>query len=177
MIDVLINALGFVIVVVIGFLAKQFKVLKKEDGYTLASIIMNITLPCALISNANGITIDGAMIFLIILGIILNLLMIAIAYFGSNGKPGPTRAAYIINCSGYNIGNFVLPFVQVLFPDMGVAYLCMFDVGNSLMDLGGKIAFASSLVNNDQKPLFKNVIKTLFSSIPFAVYIVIFFLL
>ena len=46
MFDVLIKALGFVIVIVIGFLLKQFRILKKEDGYTLATIIMNVTLPC-----------------------------------------------------------------------------------------------------------------------------------
>ena len=154
MFDVLIKALGFVIVIVIGFLLKQFRILKKEDGYTLATIIMNDTLPCALFSNANGITINGAMIVLILMGIILNVLMVAIGYFVSNGKSAPTRAAYMINCSGYNIGNFVLPFVQAFFPGMGVAYLCMFDVGNALMGLGGTFAIASS----------------------FDVYIVIFFL-
>lgn len=42
MFDVLIKALGFVIVIVIGFLLKQFRILKKEDGYTLATIIMNV---------------------------------------------------------------------------------------------------------------------------------------
>lgn len=176
MFDVLIKALGFVIVIVIGFLLKQFRILKKEDGYTLATIIMNVTLPCALFSNANGITINGAMIVLILMGIILNVLMVAIGYFVSNGKSAPTRAAYMINCSGYNIGNFVLPFVQAFFPGMGVAYLCMFDVGNALMGLGGTFAIASSVVSSEQKLSVSNVIKKLFSSIPFDVYIVIFFL-
>ena len=176
MFDVLIKALGFVIVIVIGFLLKQFRILKKEDGYTLATIIMNVTLPCALFSNANGITINGAMIVLILMGIILNVLMVAIGYFVSNGKSAPTRAAYMINCSGYNIGNFVLPFVQAFFPGMGVAYLCMFDVGNALMGLGGTFAIASSVVSSEQKLSVSNVIKKLFSSITFDVYIVIFFL-
>lgn len=176
MFDVLIKALGFIIVIIIGFLLKQFKILKKEDGFTLATIIMNVTLPCALFSNANGIVINGAMIALIIMGIVLNLLMVAVGYFVSKGKPAPTRAAFMINCSGYNIGNFVLPFVQAFFPGMGVAYLCMFDVGNALMGLGGTFAIASSVVSSDQKLTVKSVVKKLFSSIPFDVYIVIFFL-
>lgn len=176
MFDVLIKALGFIIVIVIGFLLKQFKILKKEDGFTLATIIMNVTLPCALFSNANGIVINGAMIVLIIMGIVLNLLMVAIGYLVSKKKPAPTRAAYMINCSGYNIGNFVLPFVQAFFPGMGVAYLCMFDVGNALMGLGGTFAIASSVVSSDQNLTVKSVVKKLFSSIPFDVYIVIFFL-
>ena len=113
MIDVLIKALGFILVIIIGFVLKQFKILKKEDGYILATIIMNVTLPCALFSNANGITINGAMLILIAIGIIVNLIMVAVGYFASNGKPAPTQAAYMINCSGYNIGNFVLPFMYV----------------------------------------------------------------
>ena len=176
MIEVLIKALGFVIVIIIGFTLKQFKILKKEDGYTLATIIMNVTLPCALFSNANGITINSAMIVLIVMGIVLNCLMVAIGYLVSKGKSAPTRAAYMINCSGYNIGNFVLPFVQTFFPGMGVAYLCMFDVGNALMGLGGTFAIASSVVSSEQKLSVSNVVKKLFSSIPFDVYIVIFFL-
>lgn len=176
MFDVLIKAIGFVLVIIIGFSLKQFKILKKEDGYTLATIIMNVTLPCALFSNANGITINGAMIILIIMGIILNLIMIAVGYLVSKGKPLPTRAAFMINCSGYNIGNFSLPFVQAFFPGMGVAYLCMFDVGNALMGLGGTFAIASSIVSTEEKLSPKRVAKKLFSSIPFDVYIVIFFL-
>ena len=176
MVDVLIKALGFVVTIIIGFLLKQFKILKKEDGYALAAIIMNVTLPCALFSSANEITVNGAMIILIIVGFILNLLMLGIGYLVSYGKPVSTRAAYMIICSGYNVGNFVLPFVQAFFPGMGVAYLCMFDVGNSLMGLGGTFAIASSVVNIDQKISVKNIVKKLFSSIPFDVYIVIFFL-
>lgn len=176
MVDVLIKALGFIIVIIIGYLLKHYKILKKEDGYTLATIIMNVTLPCALFSNANGIIINNAMIILIILGVILNLLLVFVGYVVSAGKPASTRAAYMINCSGYNIGNFVLPFVQTFFPGMGVAYLCMFDVGNALMGLGGTFAIASSVVDSDQKLNVKKVLKKLFSSIPFDVYIIIFFL-
>ena len=82
----------------------------------------------------------------------------------------------MINCSGYNIGNFVMPFVQSFFPGMGVAYLCMFDVGNSIMCLGGSYALAGSVASSNQKLTPKTVIKKLFSSIPFDVYLLIFVL-
>ena len=59
---------------------------------------------------------------------------------------------------------------------MGVAYLCMFDVGNSIMCLGGSYAFAGSVASSNQKLTPKTVIKKLFSSIPFDVYLLIFVL-
>lgn len=45
---------------------------------------------------------------------------------------------------------------------MGVAYLCMFDVGNALMGLGGTFAIASSVVSSEQKLSVSNVIKNYF---------------
>ncbi|WRK55626.1 hypothetical protein SD457_13275 [Coprobacillaceae bacterium CR2/5/TPMF4] len=51
----------------------------------------------------------------------------------------------------------------------------MFDVGNALMGLGGTFAIASSVVNKQEKLSVSNVCKKLFSSIPFDVYIIIFF--
>lgn len=174
--DVLIKALGFIIVIIIGFMAKKFKILKKEDGYTLATIIMNITLPCALFTSASGITIDVAMIVMLVLGIATNVLMNAIGYV-SGRKVEPTRrAAYMINCSGYNIGNFTLPFVQSFFPGLGIAYLCMFDIGNAMMCLGGTYALASNVASSQDSLSIKSVVKKLLSSIPFDVYIVIFLL-
>ena len=81
----------------------------------------------------------------------------------------------MINCSGYNIGNFVMPFVQSLFPGMGVAYLCMFDVGNSIMCLGRELCLRRKFkASSNQKLTPKTVIKKLFSSIPFDVYLLIF---
>ena len=46
---------------------------------------MNVTLPCALFSNANGITINGAMIVLILMGIILNNAKKKITIYTSKG--------------------------------------------------------------------------------------------
>ena len=66
-----------------------------------------------------------------------------------------------------------MPFVQSFFPGMGVAYLCMFDVRNSIMCLGGSYALAGSVASSNQKLTPKTVIKKLFSSIPFDVYLLV----
>lgn len=174
--NVLIQAAGFILVICIGFFAKKLKILKKEDGYTIATIIMNITLPCALFTSASGITIDVTMLCMLLLGIVLNLIMIMVGYMAGRKGDKTRQAAYMINCSGYNIGNFTLPFAQSFFPGLGVGYLCMLDVGNAMMCLGGTYALASGVANTKDKISFKSVILKLVSSIPFDVYIMIFFL-
>ena len=86
------------------------------------------------------------------------------------------KGAFMINTSGYNIGNFVLPFVQSFFPGMGVVYLCSFDIGNALMGLGMTYAVADHVASGENHFDIKELFKKLFSSIPFDVYVLIFIL-
>ena len=45
MLDILIKAFGFILIIVIGFLLKSKGICKREHGQFLSTIIMNITLP------------------------------------------------------------------------------------------------------------------------------------
>ena len=171
---IFVKAIGFILVILIAFTLKKLRVLDKRDGQTIATIIMNVTLPCALLCNASGITIDLSMILILFIGLFSNMIMLVVSYLLSRRESALVQGYYMINCSGYNIGNFALPFVQTFFPGMGVAYLCMFDVGNSIMCLGGTYAFAGSVASAGDKLTIKTLLKKLFSSIPFDVYILIF---
>ena len=162
MAEIMIKAAGFVFVIIIAFVLKQVHVLEKRDGLTIATIIMNVTLPCALLTNASGITIDQSMLLLLLIGLTSNIIMLFISYILSKKEDNVLKGYYMINCSGYNIGNFVMPFVQSFFPGMGVAYLCMFDVGNSIMCLGGSYAFAGSLASSNQNYFHQFLLMSIF---------------
>ena len=71
MAEIMIKAAGFVFVIIIAFILKQVHVLEKRDGLTIATIIMNVTLPCALLTNASGVTIDQSMLILLLIGFLL----------------------------------------------------------------------------------------------------------
>ena len=86
MLEVLIKSLTFILIIVIAYCLKQIKVLKKEDANVLATIIMNITLPCALLTSANGIELNGVIIILIVIGILTNVIMIMIGFSLHNMK-------------------------------------------------------------------------------------------
>lgn len=176
MLEVLIKSLTFILIIVIAYSLKQIKVLKKEDANVLATIIMNITLPCALLTSANGIELNGVIIILIVIGILTNVIMIMIGYFATQHEDNCLKASFMINTSGYNIGNFVLPFVQSFFPGLGVVYLCSFDIGNALMGLGITYAAADHVASGENHFSLKELLKKLFSSIPFDVYVLIFLL-
>lgn len=174
--DVLIQSLGFILVIIIGGILKKYKLASKEDGYTLSTIIMNVTLPCALINNASGIIFDSTMIFILCLGLLCNIIMVTIGYLVSFKKEATTRASYMLCCAGYNIGNFILPFCQAFFPGMGVAYICMFDVGNAIMNLGGSFALASAVATKQSGVTIKDIFDKLKTSGPFITYMFIIFI-
>ena len=115
MFDVLIKSLTYILIIAIGFTLKRKKILKKEDANVIATIIMNITFPCALLTSAIGIEISFIILILILIGILSNVIMIFVSDFVTAKENKMLRAAYMLNVSSYNIGNFVLPFVQGFF--------------------------------------------------------------
>ncbi len=176
MIDILIKALGFIFIICIGFFLKQKGICKKEHGQFLSTIIMNITLPCALISSINNLDITPTLLLALVIGFMGNVITNIAGYLITKDNKPIDRAIAMINMSGFNIGTFTLPFVQSFFPASSIAYVCLFDTGNSLMCLGGTFTAASVVVSSKEKPTFHSIMKKLFSSIPFCTYIILFLL-
>jgi hypothetical protein len=176
MIDILIKAFGFILIIFIGFYLKSKGICKREHGQFLSTVIMNITLPCALLSSINNIKITFTLLIALFIGLFANIITNIVGYYISRNDKPMDQALAMINMSGFNIGTFTLPFVQSFFPASALIYVLMFDTGNSLMCLGGTFSLASSVVNEDDKASFYSIIKKLFSSIPFCTYIVLFIL-
>ena len=176
MIDILIKAGGFILIIMLGFALKTKGVCTREHGSFLSTIIMNITLPCSLLSSINNLEITPILLVALACGFLGNVITNLSGYLIQKKESPMTRALSMINSSGYNIGTFTLPFVQSFFPSNLIGYVCLFDTGNALMCLGGTYSAASTVVANEEKQSFKTVAKKLFSSIPFCTYIILFFL-
>lgn len=174
--EVIFKIFTFLIIIILGFIAKKANFLKKEDGYVLGRLILTITLPCALIVNASAMEFNEFSIFLILLGITCNLLTVFISSIITKDKSNISRAVYMINSSGYNIGNFAMPFITVFFPSVIVGYACMFDVGNAIMGLGGVYCIASKYIDGSSKITINSFIKKMFNSIPLVVYFSLIFI-
>ncbi len=80
----------------------------------------------------------------------------------------------MIACSGYDVGNFVLPYVKACFDNTGVIYLTSFNIANTMMSMGLTYAIASSIVYKESHFDIIGFIKKLLSSVCFDVYIFIF---
>ena len=169
---VLIKAGVFILIIVLGYLLKRIGFFKLSDFKVVSKIVLNITLPCAVISNFNKLEMDMTLLFLVIIGIICNFIMIGTGYLVAWRNDNNEKAFNMINFSGYNIGCFAMPYVQNFLGPIGVVATCLFDAGNSLLCTGGTYSMASAVAKTDGKTTVKKFIKNIFSSIPLNTYII-----
>lgn len=173
MVNIISQTLLFFLYIGIGYFFKKIKLLKKEDSQVLATIIMNLTLPCVFFSSANGIEMNANFFIFMLIGLFANILMIVFSFITSHHKDKLLRGTYMIACSGYDVGNFILPFVTVFFSEVGVIYLCSFNIMNTIMAMGVTYALASTYIYHQYHFDLKKFLKELLSSVSFDVYILV----
>ena len=137
----------------------------------LSKITLKITLPAAIISSFAGKEIDFNLLVLGFIGFGGGVIYMLLGYF-LNQKRGKEQQAFeILNMSGYNIGNFTLPFVQSFLGPVGVIATSLFDTGNAAICLGGSYGIAS-MVKDGQKFSIVKVLKTVTKSVAFDCYVI-----
>lgn len=172
MLTILLNAFGLFLIILVGFFIKQLGLVKKADGKVLATIIVTITLPATIVIGMNSMEINQDFLVLASIAIVMNFALVLIGQLLWRKHIFLERALMMYSISGYNIGNFTLPFVQSFFP-LAIPFLFMFDVGNCLMIAGGTQILVARINPNSLKKLSLSVIvKTLLGSLPFLTYLV-----
>ena len=175
MLVVLSKAIAFVLIILIGYLCKRRGVFAPTDYQLVSKIVLNITLPCAVISSFAHFQLDYSLIAAVFLGLCGNLLMLFVALMLTRGDTPATKIFYIFSLAGYNVGCFTLPFAQAFLTPFAVVALCMFDVGNSIMCTGMTYALTASCIGyaDGHKDRFsmKSIAEKLLHSVPFVVYI------
>lgn len=164
--------LAFILMIALGCVMKAKHVLQQEDSRILMKIIINITMPAALISGFRTFSIDISLLFALGIGFGINVLLLAVSWIYSVRKDGDIRALYLLNVPSYNIGNFVLPFIQGFFPSSAVLCLCMFDAGNNPFGAGITYSAACSVTGGNHRLSIRHIVRTLFHSPPFLAYFI-----
>ncbi len=171
MIEILARAGGFVAIILLGYILKRVGVFSQEDFGVLSKIVIRITLPAAIVTNFAGKQIDPAMLSIVGIGLGGGLLCIAAGYLTNLRSSRGWRAFSVLNLSGYNIGNFTLPFVQSFLGPVGVITTSLFDVGNSFICLGGAFGFATMVKDGSRFSILR-ILDALRKSVPFLTYLV-----
>lgn len=175
MLIVLSKALAFVLIILIGYICKRRGVFAPTDYQLVSKIVLNITLPCAVVSSFAHFQLDLSLLAAVALGLSGNCVMLFVALMLTRRETLAAKIFYIFSLAGYNIGCFTLPFAQAFLTPFAVVALCMFDVGNSIMCTGMTYALTASCIGyaDGHKDRFsmKSIAEKLLHSAPFVVYI------
>ncbi len=169
---VITKAVAFVAIIIIGYSLKRVGFFEAKDFYLVSRIVIKITLPAAIISNFSKITMENSLLFVCVIGILCNILTIVAGYLINLRRSKEDKAFAMLNMSGYNVGNFTMPFVQSFLSPVGFAVTSLFDAGNSVMCTGMTYSLAGMVVGEDGKPSIRKMAKKLFSSAPFDTYVI-----
>lgn len=178
MYEILLKAASLISIIALGYVLKRVGFFKREDYHVLAKIVINITLPAAVINAFTHFDKDYRMLLLVIFGFFCTVIPILTAYFLSAKDKKEDRVFKMLNSSGFNIGCFGLPFMQAFFGPTAVIPTCMFDMGNAVIVTGGSYAITSSLLHTDinEKLTVSGFLKKLFAAPPLDAYIIMFIL-
>ena len=171
MAEILMKAGSFIAIIILGYVLRRRGFFKEEDFYVLSRIVLKITLPAAIVTNFTGIDMKPSMLLMSLLGLGGGIILTGMAFLISAGKNGEEKAINIINLTGYNIGNFTMPFAQSFLGPLGVVATSLFDSGNALVCLGGTYSVAVMAKGEKGKFSIMPIIKTLLSSVPFDAYL------
>lgn len=169
--NVLLKAGSCVLIILTGYLLKKGGLFRKEENLTIMKLIQNVTLPAAVITGFSDYERNLSLLNLLLLGLFLNLFMIAAGLAAARNKDKAEKAFYIVNFSGYNIGTFTLPYLQSFLGNQGVVTACLFDSGNAFMCMGITYVIASTVVGGKDDRRASVLLKRLFRSIPFDAYL------
>lgn len=168
MFEILIKAIGYICIIGIAYLLKKKKLVPESSAQVFSSVMLKLTLPCAIIVSMNHQTLELSMLMIIFIGILYNALSLFIGYF--SGYKNHQSLMRMINVSGYNIGCFAMPFMNGFFDTTALIVTSLFDIGNSIMCLGFNFGIASAL-QEQQHFHFQSVFHKVIQSVPIWTYV------
>ncbi|WP_255515968.1 hypothetical protein [Lactococcus sp. dk310] len=80
MTKIILNAVSFLLTILLAFFLKKMGVLKQTDGERVSKIVIFTTLPATIIVSLNAFQITSTVWILMSLGLIFNLLLIFVGY-------------------------------------------------------------------------------------------------
>lgn len=167
---ILVKAAGLALMIFAGYGLKRLGVFRTEDAKVISRIVVHLTLPAALITGFRTFHFDASYLALIVIALVSNFALLGVGLRRTRGGNLATRGLYALNVSSYNIGCFVLPFVQSFLPPEALVGVSMFDAGNCPVNSGVAYAIVSAR-SSGQRVRLGFVLDKLVHSVPFMTYL------
>lgn len=141
--DFFAHMLWFMLFILTGYVARRLGLANERAMGIISFIILDITLPCTVIKGLNGFHLDVSWLALLAVGFVFNLLFLGIGRVAAGKSDLKMRGFTMLNMTGFNIGMFAMPFLQTFCTPAVFGMICLCDVGNAIMTMGGNYALAA----------------------------------
>lgn len=145
----MLKVAAFVAIIVAGHLAGRSRTLGPRPEQCVSKIVFTFTLPCAIVHAFGAAEFTHDLLILVPLGLACALIPYLAVLGLTRRSERRDRVFYLLNCCGFNIGCFCLPFVQTLFPAQLAVTTCLFDAGNAIMMTGGSYALTGLVAGKE----------------------------
>ncbi|MDT2738506.1 AEC family transporter [Enterococcus canintestini] len=170
--EILISAFSLLFIIFLGYLFKRFGIFSKADGNRLSQIILNLTLPAAIVVNLAQLNVSFNITALIAIAVFFTLVQLLFLRLFKGRQSRRELSFSLYMGSGFNIGNFTLPFAQSFIPQ-AIPLISLFDIGNSIMLAGGTGLVVEALTGENYVFNLKAFLQKLGRSVPFMCYLVL----
>lgn len=175
MLTILTRALLLVAIIFLGYGLRRINFFDEHAFPVLSKLILNVTLPCAVITSFSSMELHPSLLTLFLIGFAVCGLLVLTGYLSMYRRSTDEKVMCMINYAGFNIGCFVMPFISSFLGPASIVSVCMFDVGNAMWCVGITNAVCASLQNGsriDPKFLIKRIAKT-FSTMVYIVMMIL----
>lgn len=168
--EMLLRSAVYLAVIGLGYLLKRAGVFRAADAGLLSRLVLNITLPAAVLKGFAGVSFSGALLVMLGFSAAVNCALLAGGLFFSRGKTPSERALSVLNTGTFNNGNFAIPFLSGSIGTNAFAGMCMFDMGCTAFTFGANIAAAQAVLGSGKKVSPFSVLKNMFRAPTFVAY-------
>lgn len=170
--DVGVRALTLVAVIALGYGVKRVGWVKASDFGVLAAIVLRLTLPCALATAFNELTVPPGLLVLSLLGAGVIGLQQVVVLVLDRRRGRQAQAFGVLNVPSYNIGLFAIPYASAFLGSGAILTVVLFDIGNALAVSGIGFGLALGLSRPGRTP-WASLLRAVVTSPVFVTYVVL----
>lgn len=165
-----------ILLIALGYGLKKLKYFKANDSQIFATLVLNITLPSLVIVNLNKAELDLSLSILPIMMIIFGVLAKIIVIWCFLNHDNQVRGTVGMMTASLNIGLFAYPLVEAIWPEKGMIYFGMADIGGAIIMFGVTYFVGSYFSEGSDSFDFKYLGKNIVKSVPLMTYMIMFIL-
>lgn len=173
MAQVLHDAALLLAIIVAGWGVKRLGWLAESDFRVLSLVVLRVTLPCALLTVAENVRLGASALWLLGLGLGINLVQEVAAYLVERRRGRQAQAFAVLNTGGHNLGLFTMPYLAGLVGPHAIPPALVFDITNSWGAGGTGYGWGLALAREDSPVTAGVIVRQMFRSPVFLTYLTI----